>query len=117
MAAQKVALITGGARGIGAAICRHFASLGYEILVNFNYSEGPARILVDEISKMSKALLFQADVSKPEQVRALFEFCKSNFSRLDVLVNNASYSSASSWNASLQQIDWAEWQKTIEVDV
>src|SRR2546423_7616251 len=105
MDAKRVVLITGGARGIGAAICRHFASLDYEVLINYNFSEGPARILVDELSGQTKAVSFRADVSNETDVRAMFEFCKSNFSRLDVLVNNASYSSGTSWNVSLHQID------------
>ena len=59
----------------------------------------------------------QTDISKEEEVRALFEFCKSEFGRLDVLVNNASYSSPVGWDVKPMEMNWAEWEKTIQVDL
>jgi 3-oxoacyl-[acyl-carrier protein] reductase len=114
---KRVVLVTGGARGIGAAICRHLSKSGYDILINYNLSELEARELVEEISGSTSAACFQADVSKQEQVEKLFEFCMQRYGKLDVLINNASYSSPISWNVSVENIRWEEWQKTIEVDV
>lgn len=110
-------LVTGGAKGIGAAICRHFSTLHYQILVNYNQSKEAASSLVKELLENTFALSFQADISKAEQVKSLFAFCKEKFGRLDVLVNNASYSSGVSWNVPVNRIDWEEWEKTIAVDV
>lgn len=114
---KHVLLATGAGRGIGAAVCRHFSTLGYEVLVHYRSSAESALRLVEEISKNCRALSFQADVSKPDQVEALFRFCKESFGRLDVLVNAASYSSSRGWKVEVEDIDWNEWQKTIEVDL
>lgn len=113
----RVALITGGARGIGAAIARLFSTQGYEILLNFHRSQLAAQQLADELSAHTKALTFQADVSQPVQVEALFEFVRQQFGRLNVLINNASYNSPVSWNAEPAKINWEEWQRTIDIDL
>jgi 3-oxoacyl-[acyl-carrier protein] reductase len=114
---QRVILVTGAARGVGAAVCRHFATLGYDVVVNYNYSAAQAEKLVEEISAHARTALFQADISNPDSVKALIDFCMKQYGRLDVLVNNASYSSQKSWNVTLENIDWQEWQKTIDVDL
>ncbi len=114
---EKVILVTGGARGIGAALCRHFAGLNYRVLVNYNQSAAQAEKLREELSAITSAAVFKADVGQPDQVKAMFDFCREKFGRLDVLVNNASYSSATSWNVNFRELDWDEWQKTINVDV
>src|SRR5690242_3544869 len=107
---SRVAVITGAARGIGAAIARHFSKLGYEIVVNYNRSQVAAQQLADELSAHSKVLTFQADVSQPAQVDALFQFAQQQLGGLHVLVNNASYNSPVSWNAEPGKINWEEWQ-------
>src|SRR3972149_5488763 len=117
MMSNRVVLVTGAARGIGAAICRNFSGIGYDIVINYYKSAEQAKLLLEEISRHCQAYSFQADVSRPEDVNALFEFCLQKFGRLDVLVNNASYSFAGSWSNSFENIHWAEWQKTIDVDV
>jgi 3-oxoacyl-[acyl-carrier protein] reductase len=114
---MPVILVTGGARGIGAAIVRHFAALNYEILFTYNRSNESALQLESEIKSRTKIKMMQTDVSKENEVRALFEFCKNEFGRLDVLVNNASYSSTVGWDVKPIDINWAEWDKTIQVDL
>lgn len=114
---MPVILVTGGARGIGAAIVRHFAALNYEILFTYNRSNESALQLESEIKSRTKIKIMQTDVSEEDEVRALFEFCKNEFGRLDVLVNNASYSSTVGWDVKPIDINWAEWDKTIQVDL
>jgi 3-oxoacyl-[acyl-carrier protein] reductase len=114
---MPVILVTGGAKGIGAAIVRHFAALNYEILFTYNRSNQSAVELESEIKSRTKVRMMQTDVSKEDEVRALFEFCKTEFGRLDVLVNNASYSSTVGWDVKPIDINWAEWEKTIHVDL
>ena len=109
--------MTGGARGIGAAICRKFASQGYQVLINYAHSAEAAQTLTEELSAHTKARNFQADVGEPSQVDGLFDFCRQEFGRLDVLVNNASYSSTTGWNRPAVQIDWQEWEKVMRVDL
>lgn len=61
--------------------------------------------------------MFKADVSNPVEVQALFDFAKSEMGQLDVLVNNASYSSSLGWDVPAAEIDWSEWSKTIDIDL
>ncbi|HSE42832.1 MAG TPA: SDR family oxidoreductase [Acidobacteriota bacterium] len=116
MRERPVVLVTGGARGIGAAIARHF-SRKYDVLFTYNRSKQSAHELLAEISAHCKANALNIDVSKEEQVRQLFELCKNKFGRLDVLVCNASYSSPIGWNIKPTEFNWEEWEKTIQVDL
>ncbi len=88
--AGKVAVVTGAARGIGAAIARRLAADGAKVVVNYSKSAGPAENVVADIVKAGgQAVAVRADVSKPEQIPALFDAAQKQFGRLDILVNNA----------------------------
>jgi 3-oxoacyl-[acyl-carrier protein] reductase len=112
-----VALITGGARGIGGAISRKMASSGYRVIINYNRSATEAKALKAELSKQTQVICFQCDISNLDDVKRLFDACRSEFGRLDVLVNNASHSSGKSWNRGIGDIDWPDWYRTIDVDL
>lgn len=87
---DKVALVTGGARGIGREISLILARAGAEVIINYNKSKEQAESLLQEIgTDGGKAEVFQADISNPEAVQTLFEHLRKKFNRLDVLVNNA----------------------------
>ncbi len=115
--ANRVILVTGGARGIGAAICQLLSTRNYDILLTYNRSRESAEQIREELSSRCHVEMLQVDVGRHDDVRGLFEFCLVKFGRLDVLVNCASYSSSSGWDIKPQQIDWAEWQKTLDTDV
>ncbi len=86
----KVALVTGGARGIGAAISMAFAREGARVAVNYNRSGKPAGEIVSRIQRLGhKALLVRADVSDSRQVKAMVHKVMSRLERVDILVNNA----------------------------
>ena len=86
----KTALITGGARGIGAAISRTLALAGAKVIINFNRSEAKAEELCLQIlAEGFEAKSIQADISEPSQVEALARFVRSTHGGLDILVNNA----------------------------
>ncbi len=86
----KVALVTGSARGIGAAIAVRLASEGAKVVVNYSKSEGPADEVVARIKKAGgEAVDVHADVSNAAEVPVLFAEVKKAFGRLDILVNNA----------------------------
>ena len=86
----KVALVTGGSRGIGAAIARSLADDGADVAISYVSSPEKAKALVRELQdKGVRALAFQADQAKPEEVGALVHKVAEHFGHLDILVNNA----------------------------
>jgi 3-oxoacyl-[acyl-carrier protein] reductase len=87
----KVAVVTGGARDIGAAIVRALAASGASVVVNYNGSADRAGALVDEITASGgKAIAVKADVTSPADVRRLVDATRAAFGdRIDILVNNA----------------------------
>ena len=87
---DKIALVTGGSRGIGSACCLSLATAGAMILINYNRSSGKAEALKEEIQKQGReADICQADISQPEDVEALFQMIQKKYGKLDILVNNA----------------------------
>ena len=86
----KTALITGGSRGIGRAIAERLAAEGAAIVINYARSEQLAQEVVKAISaKGGKAIAIQADVSKPAEVRRLFNEAEKAMGGLDIVVANA----------------------------
>jgi 3-oxoacyl-[acyl-carrier protein] reductase len=89
---NKVAVITGASKGIGAAIAKHFAAEGAKVVVNYASSKESADEVVKDITdKGGIAIAIQADVSKEADVNRLFDATNTAFGGLDILVNNAVY--------------------------
>ncbi|MCW3127545.1 MAG: family oxidoreductase, partial [Bacteroidetes bacterium] len=87
---NKVALITGSARGLGKAIAERYASLGANIVVNYSKDASSANEVVSNIEAMGvRAIAIQADVSKPGDVERLFREAKAAFGKIDIVVANA----------------------------
>lgn len=86
----KVALITGGARGIGRATALKLAKTGCDIAIVYYNSSDAAKALVSEITALgSKAIAIQANVADHQSVKELFVEFKQTFNRLDFLISNA----------------------------
>lgn len=83
---NKVAIVSGSSRGIGASIVETLASSGFDVVLNYRFSADNAN---DIASKFSNVVTFQADVSDHAQVKSLVDFTISKFGRIDLLVNNA----------------------------
>jgi 3-oxoacyl-[acyl-carrier protein] reductase len=89
----KVALVTGGSRGIGAAIARALADDGADVAVSYSASADKAEAVVKELKQKGvRAHAFQADQGNPSEVDALVKSVVERFGRLDILVNNAGIS-------------------------
>lgn len=86
----KVAVVTGASKGIGAGIAKSLGAEGASVVVNYASSrDGADRVVADIKGKGGKAIAVQGDVSKPADVKRLFEETKKAFGQVDVLVNNA----------------------------
>src|SRR5882672_9287825 len=87
---NKVAVVTGASKGIGAGIAKGLAAEGASVVVNYASSkEGADRVVAEIVGKGGKAIAVQGDVSKTADVRRLFAETQKRFGTLDVLVNNA----------------------------
>ena len=84
--ANKVAIVTGGAKGIGASIVKKLAQNGYNVILNYNKSENQAKAIENEFSNV---YIFKANVSNYEEVKSLVDFTINKFGKIDLLVNNA----------------------------
>ena len=86
----RCALVTGGSRGIGRAVCLELARAGFAIAVNYAGNQQAAQETAEACRALGvKAEIFAADVSRPEECARLFEEALAAFGRVDVLVNNA----------------------------
>jgi len=98
-----VALVTGGATGIGAACCRRLAADGFRVAVHFRSSEEKARKLIDELPG---AFGVRGDLAQSDEIDTIIKSIKEQSGRVDVLVNNAGYNvNAPMLTMNLEQYD------------
>lgn len=110
----KIALVTGGARGIGRETCVRLAEAGARVVINYQKSQEPAEAL--KVALDGRGLetdLFRADVSKPEEVDALFARIRERHGRLDILVNNAGIIK----DTLLLNMDLSDWDRVHDVNL
>ena len=87
---MKTVIVTGGSRGIGAAIVKELAKENYNVVLNYNNSEEAAKQIQKELEEQNiKIEIFKADVSKREEVIKLVKFTLEKYKNIDVLINNA----------------------------
>ena len=111
---KKTVLVTGSAKGIGAAIIKEFGNKGYNCVINYKTSKDEAFKLQKELFKNNvECLVIKADVSKEDEVDAMFKEIENKFGGVDVLVNNAAIDLSDLY--SNQNVD--DFKKTIDVNL
>jgi NAD(P)-dependent dehydrogenase (short-subunit alcohol dehydrogenase family) len=112
---SKIAIITGGGRGIGAAVSRLAARDGYDVCVNYAQDAASANAVVEACRAFGRrAIAVKADIARPEEVEAMFETCDEELGRVSLLVNNAGVVGTATTVAALPD---AALRETFEVNV
>jgi acetoacetyl-CoA reductase len=110
----KVAVITGGGKGIGAAITRELARNGVKVVVNYNKSREAADQLIAEIKENGgEGIAVQADVSIQEEANKLIDAAVEQYGRLDILVNNAGITR----DRTFKKLSNQDWNEVINVNL
>ena len=90
---NKIVVVTGSSRGIGAEIVKLLAKSGHTVILNYNKSEDCAKSVENELKNLGYAVdIFKADVSKKEEAESLVKFAVNKYGKIDVLINNAGIS-------------------------
>lgn len=111
---NKVAIVTGASKGIGASIARYFAAEGAKVVVNYASSkEGADKVVKAITDNGGTAIAVQGDVSKEADVARLFEETKNAFGGLDILVNNAGIYQY----APIEQLSEASFHQQFNINV
>lgn len=111
---NKVAIVTGASKGIGAGIAKAFADAGAKVVVNYASSKELADTVVKSITDNGgTAIAVQADVSKEADVATLFDETKKAFGALDILVNNAVFQGY----APIEQVSAENFHQSFNVNV
>ena len=112
---NKIALVTGASRGIGAATALALARAGCDVAINYRSSESAANAVAAQVNELGReTLIIQADVSEAQAVEAMVNAVVERWGRLDVLVNNAGIGAGSEhpWDLPVE-----EWWAVHEVNV
>ena len=110
----KVAIVTGGTRGIGRAIALDLAASGADVALNYRQSADLAQELAETIRGTGRrALAVQADVSSFDDAQAMVQKALAELGRLDILINNAGMN----WDGVLWKMTEEQWDRVIEVDL
>src|SRR5689334_13685331 len=111
---NKVAIVTGGSRGIGAAIALELAKNGVNIVINYNSRKELADKMVAEINEFGvEALAVQADVSNSKEAANLVNEAVNHFGKVDILINNAGITR----DSTFKKLSEEDWRKVIDVNL
>jgi len=112
---DRVAMVTGGASGLGRAIARGFAQEGANLVISYNESEAGARELAADAEKMGlEVVAVQADLTKGEDRKRLVESAVARFGRIDILVNNAGIAGGF---ADIDEITEEMWDRLMAINL
>jgi 3-oxoacyl-[acyl-carrier protein] reductase len=110
----KAAVVTGGGRGIGRAICLAYAREGADVIVNYASQEKPALEVVEAIGKMGrKAVAVKGNVAMKADAEKIIKTCVDHFGKIDILVNNAGVSKPN----MLYKMTEEQWDEVIDIQL
>ena len=109
---NKVVLVTGGARGLGAVLCKTFASEGAKVGINYCHSREQAEALASELGR-HQATPVPGDLGQEADIAPMFDQLEQAFGPVDVLINNAAHCPS----GPLESYTRAEWERTFAVNV
>ncbi|WP_273212356.1 SDR family oxidoreductase [Runella zeae] len=111
---EKVAVVTGSSKGIGAAIAFKLSEAGAKVIVNYSGNQAAADEVVSQIkSNGGDAFAIKADVSKKEEIARLFDESIAHFGKVDIWVNNAGVM----LNALIQDLSEEQLEKQLDINV
>lgn len=110
---DKVALVTGGSRGIGRSIALELARRGADVIINYARGHESARATEAEIEALGvRCLRLRAHLGEPDRIRDMFQQVESEFGRLDILINNA----ASGVQRTALELETKHWDWTLDIN-
>lgn len=110
----KVAVVTGGSKGLGMAISKRFGQEGVNVVVNYNSDKAGADEVVEEIKLAgAKAISVEADISSEEGTKKIFDSALEAFGKLDIWINNAGMEN----QVATHEMTLENWQKVINVNL
>lgn len=111
---RRVAIITGGARGIGGAICRKLARDGFDLHVSYNKSQDQINLLKKELTGQNVSFgMTQGDLTNPDTCRNLIDDCINNHGQIDALVLNAGLFIM----GDLESVSMTDWRTLIDTNL
>lgn len=110
----KIAVVTGGSRGIGSSIALKLAEKGAKVAVNYNGSEEKAKEVLSQIeAKGGEGIVIKANITKPEEVLEMFQTVEEKLGKVDILVNNAGITK----DNLIMRMKEEEWDSVIETNL
>src|SRR4030043_1110829 len=110
----KAAVVTGGGRGIGRAVCLAYAKEGADVVVNYASKDQPAQEVVEMVKKMGKkAIAIKGNVAAKADVDRITQTAIENFGKIDILVNNAGVSKPN----MLYKMTEEQWDEVIDIQL
>ncbi|MBM4338140.1 MAG: 3-oxoacyl-ACP reductase FabG [Deltaproteobacteria bacterium] len=110
----KAAVVTGGGRGIGRAICLAYAKEGADVIVNYASQDKPAQEVVELVGKMGrKAVAVKGNVAVKAEAEKIINTCIDHFGKIDILVNNAGVSRPN----MLYKMSEEQWDEVIDIQL